>query len=309
MIIRQGQIEQHLKGQKPESIAVDPDDLTQPVVESVRASAANGNRPVRYQADITASDRVLGAHLVGEMVRQPEIFDGAADIHMHFGPTSVAGNGAAAWIVDGVNVLIEGGAQDGVAKGASGGRVMVMKGLNAAGARVDGSVGKSFAYGAQSGTLIVQGYADSRACIRLSGADVVFGGEITRPVDDSGGNIGVHANLKGFACEYMTSGRVLILGDPGPYAFAGMTGGVVFQKLAPRMGFDVITLARRLAQGADVAIESIGAADITDIQELLGLYIDALELTEQYDTSARMRALQISDALADQFVRVVPHTG
>ncbi|MFV2043955.1 MAG: hypothetical protein ACC700_12065 [Anaerolineales bacterium] len=99
-------------------------------------------------------------------MRQPGTFENVADIHMHFGPSSIAGNGAAAWIVEGMNVLIEGGAQDGVAKGASGGRVMVMKGLNADGTRVDGSVGKSFAYGAQSGTLIVQGNADSRACIR-----------------------------------------------------------------------------------------------------------------------------------------------
>jgi len=85
----------------------------------------------------------------------------------------------------------------------------------------DGSVGKSFAYGAQRGTLIVQGDADSRACVRLSGADVIFGGELTQPVDDSEGVLGTRANLKGFACEYMTSGRVVILGDPGPYAFAG----------------------------------------------------------------------------------------
>ena len=84
-------------------------------------------------------------------VRRPETFETVADVHMRFGPSSIAGNGAAAWIVDGMTVLIEGGAQDGVAKSASGGRVMVMKGLNADGRRVDGSVGKSFAYGAQRG--------------------------------------------------------------------------------------------------------------------------------------------------------------
>ena len=146
-------------------------------------------------------------------------------LHLNFGPSSLAGNGFAAWTTHKLDILIEGGAQDGAAKGANGGQVAIMKGLNHNGLRLDGSVGKSFAYGAQRGVLIVQGDADSRACVRLSGADVIFGGEIRQPVDDSSGILGTHANLKGYACEYMTSGRVLILGDPGPYAFSGMTGG------------------------------------------------------------------------------------
>lgn len=280
--------------------------LTHAVIESLSESAANGRRDVSFQAEVTASDRVLGAHLVGEMVRQPGTNGHKVGIHLHFGPSSVAGNGAAAWMAEGTNVLIEGGAQDGVAKSASGGRLAVMKGLNAGGWRVDGSVGKSFAYGAQSGTLIVQGNADSRACIRLSGADVVFGGEITRPIDDSTGNIGVNANLKGFACEYMTSGRVLILGDPGPYAFAGMTGGVVYQMLTPEMGFDDEALIRRLAQGAEVIVAQIDAADIFSIRELLAAYVNALEETEQVDTAGRVRGLQDEDFIADRFVKVIP---
>ena len=56
-----------------------------------------------------------------------------------------------------------------------GGTVSIMKGKNTDGKRVNGSVGKSFAYGAQRGRLFVQGSADSRFCIRLSGADVVLG--------------------------------------------------------------------------------------------------------------------------------------
>src|SRR5665648_910418 len=96
-----------------------------------------------------------------------------------------------------------------------------MKGQNAAGERVNGSVGKSFAYGAQRGRLFVQGSADSRFCIRLSGADVVLAGEPAKPVDDSAGCIVDRANAKGFAFEYMTSGRAVVLGDIGPWACAG----------------------------------------------------------------------------------------
>ena len=48
----------------------------------------------------------------------------------------------------------------------------------------------------------------------FSGADVVFGGELTEPLRDDLGGIGARAHLKGYAFEYMTSGRALVLGDP-----------------------------------------------------------------------------------------------
>ena len=92
-----------------------------------------------------------------------------------------------------------------------GGTVSILKGRNADGSRVNGSVGKSFAYGAQRGRLFVQGSADSRFCIRLSGADVVLGGEPEEPLDDSRGCIVDRANAKGFAFEYMTAGRAVVL--------------------------------------------------------------------------------------------------
>src|SRR5690606_21411160 len=145
-------------------------------------------------------------------------------------------------------------------------------------------------YGAQSGTLIVQGDADSRACVRLSGADVIFGGELHRPIDDSEGVLGTYAKLKGFACEYMTSGRVVLLGGPGPSAFAGMTGGVVYQQLSPEMGLDGRALRRRIGRGAKVAIQPLDDSDIPQLQELLGQYIAALEQTDQLDTADQIHA-------------------
>ena len=81
----------------------------------------------------------------------------------------------------GVDIRVEGGAQDGVGKTMFGGTIAVMKGRNRLGQRVNGSVGKSFAYGAQRGRFFVQGSADSRFCIRLSGADVVIAGEPAGP--------------------------------------------------------------------------------------------------------------------------------
>ncbi len=200
--------------------------------------------------------------------------------------------------------MIEGGTQDGTAKGALGGRVAVMKGINHEGVRIDGSVGKSFAYGAQAGVLIVQGNADSRACIRLSGADVVLGGEITEPLNEEKLRTSTFANIKGFACEYMTAGRVLIMGDPGPYAFAGLTGGVVYQKLTADMGFNRAALHRRIALGALVEVLKLNDQDVKSIQELFGYYIEALDQTYQYETAERMRLLAEEASIRTTFVKV-----
>jgi glutamate synthase (NADPH/NADH) large chain len=280
--------------------------LTTILTDLVLRTIADNEREVTYQDSVSAIDRALGSRLAGELMRKPEILQSIDCLHLRFGPSSLAGNGFAAWSTDQLDILIEGGAQDGVAKGANGGMVAVMKGLNHDGLRIDGSVGKSFAYGAQDGMLIVQGNADSRACVRLSGAKVVFGGEITERLDDSIGSLGTRANLKGFACEYMTSGTVLIMGDPGPYAFSGMTGGIVYQKLSPEFGFDQKALNRRLAKGASVRIEAVDTPDVEAIQSLLEHYINALEKTYQFDTAERIKLLAQPEMVAEQFVRVVP---
>ena len=156
---------------------------------------------------------------------------------LRFFSSSVPGNGLGAYNAEPVRILVEGGAQDGVAKGISGGRVVIMKGYNHDGKLIDGSVGKSLAYGGTGGFVIVQGNADSRACIRLSGTDVIIGGEISKPLNDSLGFIGARANVKGFLCEYMTAGRVIVLGDPGPWICAGMTGGVLYLRLTAASQF------------------------------------------------------------------------
>ncbi|MBW8010745.1 MAG: glutamate synthase [Chloroflexi bacterium] len=281
-------------------------NLTRFMSELIVENVSDGKREVTYQDEIKAFDRALGSHLAGEITRKPMIRKNIDCLHLRFGPSSVAGNGFAAWTTEHMDILIEGGAQDGVAKGASGGRVAVMKGLNYEGQRIDGSVGKSFAYGAQSGTLIVQGNADSRACIRLSGAEVILGGEITEPVNGRYGDIGINANLKGFACEYMTSGRVIIMGDPGTNAFAGMTGGVVYQKLTPELGFDEGTLVGRIAAEANVTVKEIDSSNVIEIQGLLMKYIEALSQTQQFEQVEKIRLLSTDESLKSYFVKIVP---
>jgi glutamate synthase (NADPH/NADH) large chain len=254
-----------------------------------------GNTAVMYEDDkVTSMDRALGTHLAGELTRGRLLarWNGNIKTELRFHEGTVPGNGLAAFNVDGVHVRVEGGAQDGLGKSSKGGSVAVLKGMNWNGVRLDGSVGKSLLYGAQGGTFYIQGDADSRACIRLSGADVVIGGRLRGPLQDELGCLATRANLKGFAFEYMTKGRAVVLGDPGPWMCSGMTGGVVYVLLQPDLGLDLDALERRRAKGAMVQIlDRLDATDEANLVELLGGYAGALEDGNQADEARLVREL------------------
>ena len=223
---------------------------------------------------------------------------------LQFRRDSIPGNGLGAFNIEPVNIRVHGATQDGVAKCATGGRIVILKGENRDGVRVGGSVGKGLAYGAQGGTIYVQGDADSRACIRLSGADVVLGGRLRRPLADERGALAARANLKGFAFEYMTAGRVVVLGDPGPWICSGMTGGTVYCRLDEKLGLDRAALRRRLAQGARVEIRDLEEEDLAALDELLGGYHREL-LHSNQDEEADWVA-QVLAAARTGFVKLVP---
>jgi glutamate synthase (NADPH) large chain len=256
-----------------------------------------------------ANDRVLGTELSGAIARS-RIFDGGPESNddvlasLEFNGGSVAGQGFGAFNSYGVSIRVEGGAQDGVGKTMLGGTVAVLKGKGAKGRRLNGSVGKSFAYGAQRGRLFVQGSADSRFCIRLSGADVVLGGEPEEPIDDSRGCLVDRANAKGFAFEYMTSGRAIVLGDLGPWACAGMTGGRVYVR-HNAFGIDRQAIEDRLGEGAKVELKEIDSEGQLDVDDLLSHYADELRATGQDDEAERMASLAAN--APESFLMVVPH--
>ncbi|MBZ0280494.1 MAG: alpha-hydroxy-acid oxidizing protein [Anaerolineae bacterium] len=264
--------------------------LSKQITSIIAEYLENGDREVTYDDEqVMAMDRALGTHLSGALERG-EILNGdmVETIHLNFSNSAIPGNGLAAFLDAPLDVLVEGGAQDGVAKCARAGTVTILKGLNHNGQRLDGSVGKSFAYGAQGGLFIVQGNADTRACIRLSGADVIFGGEIKEPLRDELGGLAARANLKGYACEYMTSGRVIILGDPGPWMCAGMSGGVIYQRIQPEMNLTVEAIKRRLAEGAMVDIFPLDEKGAADIRELMKTYIQTLEVYNQAEAAQHL---------------------
>jgi glutamate synthase (NADPH/NADH) large chain len=280
----------------------------------------------------TAADRNLGTDLAGLIARATTgvnnawvngdngvspintAGNGSGNGHGHL-PTLVdlaftkgaaAGSGLAAFTLDGVRVRVFGGAQDGVGKCALGGEIQVLKARNSAGDWVGGHVGKSFAYGAQRGLFLIQGNADARAGIRLSGADMVLGGEPERPLHDRLGTLAARSNCKGFAFEYMTGGRVVVLGDPGPWLCSGMTGGVVYVRQNPDWNLDEAAVRRRLSKAAKVSLAQPDDADATTIAELLSAYQAALRASGQEETAFALQPL--IDEPAEHFIAINPVT-
>jgi glutamate synthase (NADPH/NADH) large chain len=263
----------------------------------------------RFPRATDANDRVLGTELAGAIARSRIFEDGPESnddvlASLEFDGGSVAGQGLGAFNAYGVSIRVEGGAQDGVGKAMLGGTVAVLKGKGANGRRLNGSVGKSFAYGAQRGRLFVQGSADSRFCIRLSGADVVLAGEPEEDIDDSRGCVVDRANAKGFAFEYMTSGRAVVLGDLGPWACAGMTGGRVYVR-HNAFGIDRDAIQRRLGEGAKVELKDLDAEGLLDVDDLLSHYAEELRATGQDEEAERILGLA-ADATSN-FMMVLPH--
>jgi len=285
----------------------------------IQMGAAN---VVLSRTGVTARDRILGTHLAGEVARTRissawteagPLFRGLGagpqlpkdfEAQIGLGEGSVAGNGLAAWSTAGLSITVDGGAQDGVGKGMLGGKVVVLKARNRYGGWVGGSVGKSFAYGAQKGLFIIQGEADSRFGIRLSGADLIVGGGLRGPVDDRAGSLATRATLKGFAFEYMTQGRAVVLGDPGPWICSGMTGGVVYVRLQPKQGLDETAIKRRFAKGAKVHLSRLGKRGNRDLSELLGAYHQVLLESGQHEAAAEVLDLMLD--LDRNFTAIIP---
>lgn len=261
--------------------------------EYLDASVEDLQHSREYQS-ITSEQRVLGSRVSCHRVRGR--LDGSyknlEPVSLKYKEGSIPGNGLGAYNTSGINIEVNGGSQDGTGKTSFGGQILVFKSKGKDGKYYNGSVGKGFGYGAQHGLLLVQGNADARAGIRLSGADIIIGGQVTTPIPEvEHGNIGSRANIKGFAFEYMTNGRGLVLGDPGPWICAGMTGGVVYLRHQPEMGLTNAALQRRIAKGAKVSLSPIDEKGINDINDLLGNYVELLSSTGQTEEAQELKKL------------------
>ncbi|MFB6469596.1 glutamate synthase-related protein [Cytobacillus sp. Hz8] len=274
--------------------------------EYLDASVENLNRSREYQS-VTSEQRVLGSRVSCHRVRGrlDGSYQALAPVSLKYKSGSIPGNGLGAYNTKGIHIEVTGGAQDGTGKTSFGGEIVILKSKGKDGKYYNGSVGKGFGYGAQEGLLVVQGNADARAGIRLSGADIIIGGQVRKPIpEEEHGNIGSRANIKGFAFEYMTNGRGLVLGDPGPWICAGMTGGVVYLRYQPELGLTKDALQRRIAKGAKVSLSTIEDKGIDDIHELLGKYVSLLESQGQTEEADQLK--QLLENPEKHFLQVSP---
>ncbi|MEH7515314.1 glutamate synthase-related protein [Gottfriedia acidiceleris] len=260
---------------------------------------------VGVYAKVDNEYRHAGSLLIHDLVVKKQTQGVASPVEISFEDQSIPGNGLGTYTVEDYSVFIQGGAQDGVAKTAFGGTIFICKALGANGQYFGGSVGKCFAYGAQKGQFFIQGNADSRAGIRLSGADVVIGGhnQSSQPISQKT-RLGAKANINGFAFEYMTGGRAVVLGDPGPWMCAGMTGGVIYVRNSSELGLTKDAYQNRIAKGASVSIVPVDKTGKNDLNELLVKYLSLLTQHNQHDEAVFVQSL--IDDIEQNFLQIKP---
>ncbi|KAF2097422.1 glutamate synthase-like protein [Rhizodiscina lignyota] len=166
--------------------------------------------PTRIECDIVNTDRALGATLSYHISKRYGEA-GLPQDTIHANIRGSAGQSFGAYVAPGVTLELEGDANDYVGKGLSGGRLIIYPPRAAVfKAEENILVGNVCLYGATSGTCFFRGVAAERFAVRNSGVTAVVEG------------IGDHG------CEYMTGGRVLILGSTGRNFAAGMSGGIAY---------------------------------------------------------------------------------
>ena len=172
--------------------------------------ALEKGKPVKFKLPIRNINRVVGTMLGSEVTRR---YGGKGlpddTIRLHF--VGSAGQSFGAFVPRGITLILEGDANDYVGKGLSGGKIIVYP---PKGSTFDPSenviIGNVAFYGATGGEAYIGGMAGERFCVRNSGVDAVV-----LAVGDHG-------------CEYMTGGRVVILGPTGKNFAAGMSGGIAY---------------------------------------------------------------------------------
>ena len=183
--------------------------LDNKLIELATPAIERGEK-VRQELPIVNVNRVVGGmlsnHIIGR-VGPKMLPDGA----IHFKFTGSAGQSFGAWLAKGVTLEVEGDANDYVGKGLSGGRLVIYPPKTSQfQPQSQILIGNVVLYGATSGECFFRGMAAERFCVRNSGAHAVVEG------------VGDHG------CEYMTGGRVVILGPTGRNFAAGMSGGIAY---------------------------------------------------------------------------------
>ncbi|MGE0453739.1 MAG: glutamate synthase large subunit [Vicinamibacteria bacterium] len=200
--------------------------IDEAVIERLPARAVSPS--IELSLPVRNADRAVGARLAGELARR-RAGGPAGDGVVRLRFSGSAGQSFGAFAVRGMELLLEGEANDGLGKGLSGGLLVVRPGRASRLGEAPLLAGNAALYGATAGEAYVAGSVGERFAVRLSGARAVVEGA------------GDHA------CEYLTDGVVVVLGSIGRNFGAGMSGGLAYvldpeHRLEARLNPDLVRL-------------------------------------------------------------------
>ena len=242
------------------------------------APALKSKQKVNIKIKISNRDRSVGAMLAGELARCWGA-EGLPKSTISVELEGVAGQSFGAFINSGIDFCLWGQANDYVGKGMSGGRLVVRLPHNCDyEASENIIIGNTCFYGATAGETYCQGVAGERFCVRNSGVRAVVEG------------VGDHG------CEYMTGGRVVVLGKTGRNFAAGMSGGIAYV-------YDLESNFVKYLNPAMVELESLEGSAEEDRDECLHM------ITRHYEYTGSLRAAFILENWQSEmkkFIKVIP---
>ncbi len=240
------------------------------------APALLSGLPVREEIQIRNINRTVGTILSAEMTRKYGE-EGLPDDTIHFKATGSGGQSFGAFVNSGITFELEGDANDYFGKGLCGGKLILYP-PEASTFEANSNVilGNVSFYGATGGEAYIYGLAGERFCVRNSGARVVVGA------------IGDHG------CEYMTGGRVVILGEIGKNFAAGMSGGIAYI-------YDVNDSLKQRINTGMVDLDRIESEE--EANEVRGMVAKYLQYTGSKEASA---LLDDWDTNRSHFIKVMP---
>ena len=245
------------------------------LLKKLKSALANGQKK-SLQIDVSNVDRSLGTILGSEITRQyPE---GLPEDTFTIQCSGSGGQSFGAFIPRGLTLELVGDSNDYFGKGLSGGKLVVYPPKSAQFAAEDNIIiGNVALYGATSGKAFINGVAGERFCVRNSGAMAVVEG------------VGDHG------CEYMTGGRVAVLGPTGKNYAAGMSGGIAY----------VLDEKRDLYKRVNKALVSLeevtGKYDVQELKEMIQEHV-------AYTNSARGKEiLEHFGEYLPKFKKIMPH--
>jgi glutamate synthase domain-containing protein 3 len=252
-----------------------PGALDWELIDRSQAAIADAT-PVEIEADVRNVNRTVGG-LLSHAVTKARGAAGLPPDTIRITLRGSAGQSFGGWLAPGIDLTLYGDANDYTGKGLSGGVIAVRPPEDAAFAAEDNViVGNTVLYGATAGRAFFRGRAGERFAVRNSGASAVIEG------------VGDHG------CEYMTGGRVVVLGATGRNFAAGMSGGIAY----------VLDETGSFPERCNTGLVGLDQLEEADVETLRALVEEHLERT---GSAVAERVLADWEAILPSFVKVMPH--